>query len=83
MDIHNTVNSKEETKQKIAKLDHFVRSAAGKKEVFNRNIIKIADKKQEIMQLKSSLNFILQSLLLPRSYILNGKDGFQKRNNHL
>lgn len=77
--IQNTVNSKEETKQKIAKLDHLVRSATAQKDVFNRNIIKITDSKQEIVQLKSSLNFILQSLVLHKSDILNDKDGFSEK----
>lgn len=79
LNIQHTVNSKEESKQKLAKLDNFVKSATAQKAVFNKNIAKIVENKQEIEQLKSSLNFILQSLALYKSDISNNKSGLSEK----
>jgi len=78
LEIRTTVNSKEKPQQ-LEKLDRLIKSATTQKDFFNRNIIKILDNKQEMAKLKSSLNFILQSLVLYKSDISNDNDGFSEK----
>lgn len=78
LEIRTTVNSKEKPQQ-LQKLDRLIKSATTQKDFFNRNIIKIVDNKQEMAKLKSSLNFILQSLVLYKSDISNDNDGFSEK----
>lgn len=67
LDIQNTVNSKENPKQKTEKLTAFIRSAAKQKAVFGRNIHSVAPNNQEAEEMKTSLNFVLQSMVLYKS----------------
>lgn len=71
VEIRNTVNAKEPPKHKLEKLDSLIKSANMQKAVFNRNVAKITATPQEAEQLKSALNYILQSMILYRSDIKN------------
>jgi len=67
LEIQNTVNSKESPKQKIGKLNALIKLVTTQKAVFNRNITKVVKNNDEAKTLKSSLNFILQSMVLHKS----------------
>ncbi len=69
MEIRNAVNSKELPKHKLEKLDRLIKSATSQKAIFNRNITKVIVVALEAEQLMSTLNFILQSMVLYRSDI--------------
>ena len=64
LEIKSSVNSNESPKKKLEKLNRLIQSASTQKDIFSRNIAKISGNKEETTQLKSSLNFILQSLAL-------------------
>lgn len=70
-EIRNTVNSKKSHKHKLEKLGSLIQSADTQKAIFNRNITKIAGTTKDTEQLKSSLNSILQSVILYRSDLKN------------
>lgn len=67
LDIQKTVNSKENHKQKTEKLTVLIRSSTKQKAVFGRNIHLIAPTHQEAEEMKTSLNFVLQSMVLYKS----------------
>lgn len=69
MEIRNAVNSKELPKNKLEKLNRLIKSATSQKAIFNRNITKVIGVAPEAEQLMSTLNFILQSMVLYRSDI--------------
>lgn len=62
--IQETVNAKKSEKQKIAKLDSLIRLATSHKRIFDRNLNDIVKYEREAKEMKTSLNFILQSMVL-------------------
>ncbi|WP_162796137.1 hypothetical protein [Pedobacter nanyangensis] len=65
--IQKAVNTQQPEKEKIAKLDSLIRLATEQKAVFGRNLSPILKNEQEAREMKTSLNFILQSMVLYRS----------------
>ncbi len=74
VEIRNTVNAKELRRHKLEKLGSLIKSAAMQKAIFNRNAVKITATLREAEQLKSALNYILQSMILYRSDIKNNHE---------
>lgn len=64
LNIQKTVNAKQAEKQKIAKLDSLIRLATKQKAIFGRNLTCVVKNKQEAAEMKTTLNFILQSMVL-------------------
>lgn len=71
LEIRNSVNSNESPRKKLDKLNSLIQSATTQKAIFSRNITKISGQPQEEVQLKSLLNFILQSLVLYETDLKN------------
>lgn len=67
LDIRKTINTKQSPGQKIEKLTTFIRAATKQKAIFGRNINPIAPTHQEAGDMKTSLNFVLQSMVLYKS----------------
>ena len=64
IEIKQTVNKKQTVKEKTAQLTRIIRLASTQKAVFNRNSVAVVKNQQELTQLKTALNLILQSVIL-------------------
>lgn len=73
LNIQKTVNAKQPEKQKVTKLDSLIRSATKQKAIFERNLNSVVQNKQEAAEMKTSLNFILQSMVLYKTDIKNSQ----------
>ncbi|SHK55743.1 hypothetical protein [Epilithonimonas mollis] len=65
--IRTTVNSKINNQKKTEKLDSLIRTATKYKTIFDRNIRAIVKIREEETELRTAINFILQSMVLYRS----------------
>lgn len=75
LQIRNTVNSGESASRKLDKLNVMVRSADRQKNVFSRSVRRLVGDVTDVEQLISSLNFVLQSLVLYRSDLKGNHTG--------
>lgn len=73
LDVQTIINAKQLENQKIEKLDSFIRSATKQKAIFGRNINSIVQNNQEAEEMKTSLNFILQSMVVYKTDIKNNQ----------
>ncbi|WP_162926574.1 hypothetical protein [Pedobacter chitinilyticus] len=73
LDIQKAVNTKQPQKHKVAKLDSLIRLATKQQAVFERNLSPVLKNKREVVAMESSLNFILQSMVLYKTGIKNSQ----------
>ena len=74
LNVKHCINEEQTREEKIAKLKQFIKLASSQEAIFERNATTIIKNKQELKQLKTTLHFILQSIILYHEDInQNGK----------
>ena len=74
LNVKHCINEEQTGEEKIAQLKQFIKLASSQKAIFERNATAIIKNKQELKQLKTTLHFILQSIILYHEDInQNGK----------
>lgn len=74
LNVKHCINEEQTREEKIAQLKQFIKLASSQKAIFERNATAIIKNKKELKQLKTTLHFILQSIILYHEDInQNGK----------
>ena len=74
LNVKHCINEEQTREEKIAQLKQFIKLASSQKAIFERNATAIIKNKKELNQLKTTLHFILQSIILYHEDInQNGK----------
>ena len=64
LNVKHCINEEQTRQEKIAQLKQFIKLASSQEAIFERNATTIIKNKQELKQLKTTLHFILQSIIL-------------------
>ena len=64
LNVKHCINEEQTREEKIAQLKQFIKLASSQKAIFERNATAIIKNKKELKQLKTTLHFILQSIIL-------------------
>lgn len=74
LNVKHCINEEQTGEAKIAQLKQFIKLASSQEAIFERNATAIIKNKKELKQLKTTLHFILQSIILYHEDInQNGK----------
>ena len=74
LNVKHCINEEQTGEEKIAQLKQFIKLASSQEAIFERNATAIIKNKKELKQLKTTLHFILQSIILYHEDInQNGK----------
>ena len=74
LNVKHCINEEQTGEEKIAQLKQFIKLASSQEAIFERNATAIIKNKKELTQLKTTLHFILQSIILYHEDInQNGK----------
>ena len=74
LNVKHCINEEQTGEEKIAQLKQFIKLASSQEAIFERNATAIKKNKKELKQLKTTLHFILQSIILYHEDInQNGK----------
>lgn len=74
LNVKHCINGEQTREEKIAQLKQFIKLASSQEAIFERNATAIIKNKKELKQLKTTLHFILQSIILYHEDInQNGK----------
>lgn len=74
LNVKHCINEEQTGKEKIAQLKQFIKLASSQEAIFERNATAVIKNKKELKQLKTTLHFILQSIILYHEDInQNGK----------
>ncbi len=74
LNVKHCINEEQTGEEKIAQLKQFIKLASSQEAIFERNANAIIKNKKELKQLKTTLHFILQSIILYHEDInQNGK----------
>ncbi|PPZ91899.1 hypothetical protein C3729_07530 [Cloacibacterium normanense] len=74
LNVKHCINEEQTGGEKIAQLKQFIKLASSQEAIFERNATAIIKNKKELTQLKTTLHFILQSIILYHEDInQNGK----------
>ena len=74
LNVKHCINEEQTRQEKIAQLKQFIKLASSQEAIFERNATAIIKNKKELKQLKTTLHFILQSIILYHEDInQNGK----------
>ena len=64
LNVKHCINEEQTGEEKIAQLKQFIKLASSQEAIFERNATAIIKNKKELKQLKTTLHFILQSIIL-------------------
>lgn len=64
LNVKHCINEEQTGEEKIAQLKQFIKLASSQEAIFERNATAVIKNKQELKQLKTTLHFILQSIVL-------------------
>ena len=64
LNVKHCINEEQTGEEKIAQLKQFIKLASSQEAIFERNATAVIKNKQELKQLKTTLHFILQSIIL-------------------
>lgn len=64
LNVKHCINQELTVKEKTTQLKHFITRASTQEAIFERNATVIIKNKQELQQVKTTLHFILQSIIL-------------------
>ena len=74
LNVKHCINEEQTGEEKIAQLKQFIKLASSQEAIFERNATAVIKNKKELKQLKTTLHFILQSIILYHEDInQNGK----------
>ena len=74
LNVKHCINEEQTRQEKIAQLKQFIKLASSQEAIFERNATAVIKNKKELKQLKTTLHFILQSIILYHEDInQNGK----------
>ena len=74
LNVKHCINQEQTVEEKTAQLKRFIKLASSQEAIFERNATAIIKNKKELKQLKTTLHFILQSIILYHEDInQNGK----------
>ena len=74
LNVKHCINQEQTVEEKTIQLKRFIKLASSQEAIFERNATAVIKNKQELKQLKTTLHFILQSIILYHEDInQNGK----------
>ena len=64
LNVKHCINEEQTVEEKTIQLKRFIKLASSQEAIFERNATSVIKNKQELKQLKTTLHFILQSIIL-------------------